>query len=119
MVIETIAVIKKIVIVILVIFLVILPLPLVFLFILLAIVIAIAIAIAILLAVVLALISSVSCPARNGNRMTDYPSGGNKMSNAFLDRSRWVQPLHKNIPECGQHFCHSSPNQFLQGRYDV
>src|SRR6266436_1115291 len=57
-----------------------------------------------------------SIPDRNGDRVTGDLSCGNELPNIFLDRSRWLKPLHKNILQAGQHFC---PNDILEGNRDT
>ncbi len=61
--------------------------------------------------------SYLACmPDRNGDRMTGELSRGNELPNVFLERSRWLRPLHENILQAGQHLC---PNDFLQGGRDT
>ena len=57
-----------------------------------------------------------SIPDRGGDRGTRELSRGNKLLNAFLERSRWLKPIHEDILQAGQHFC---PNDFLQGGHDT
>src|SRR6266446_6922486 len=57
-----------------------------------------------------------SIPVRNGDRVTGELSRGNELPNVFLERSRWLEPLHENILQAGQYFC---PNNFLQGSHDT
>src|SRR6266849_3471475 len=58
-------------------------------------------------------------PDRNGDRMTGELSRGNEMPDVFLQRSRWLEPLHENILQAGQHFHYSAPNELLQGTRDI
>src|SRR5216684_2413970 len=55
-------------------------------------------------------------PDRNGDRVIGKLSRGNKFPNNFLETSRWLELLHKNILEAGQYFCYSAPPpELLQG----
>jgi len=58
-------------------------------------------------------------PTRNCYRMTSSLSHGNELPNALLDGSRWPELLQENIPQGGQQFRRSSPNELLQGRHDT
>src|SRR6266436_1307457 len=57
--------------------------------------------------------SKCSLPDRNGDRVAGVLSCSNELPNAFLERSRWLGPLHENILQAGQHLCYSAPNELL------
>ena len=61
----------------------------------------------------------VPVPDSNGNRVIRELSRGNELLNVFLKMSRWLEPLHKNIPQTGQHFCYPAPIELLQGGRDT
>ena len=54
-------------------------------------------------------------PVRNGDEVTGELSRVSELPNIFLESSRWLEPLHENILQAGQHFCNSAPNELLQG----
>ena len=56
---------------------------------------------------------------RNGDRATGELSRGNELLNVFLERPRWLEPLHKNILQARQHVCYSPPNELMQGGRDT
>ncbi len=60
-----------------------------------------------------------SLPDRNGDRVAGVLSCSNELPNVFLERSRWLGPLHENILQAGQHLCYSAPNELLQGGRDT
>ena len=55
----------------------------------------------------------ISVQARDRYWVTGELSRGNELPNAFLDRSRWLEPLYKNVLQGGQHFYRSAPNELL------
>ena len=55
----------------------------------------------------------ISVPARDYYWVAGELSRRNKLPNAFLDRSRWLEPLYKNILQGGQHFHRSALNELL------
>src|SRR6267154_2497334 len=57
--------------------------------------------------------------AGNCYRMTDELSRSNELLYAFLERSRQLKPVQKNILQGRQHFCRSGPNKFLQGGHNT
>jgi hypothetical protein len=50
--------------------------------------------------------------------VTGELSRGKELPNVFLEKSRWLEPLNENIPQAGQHFCYSVPDELLQGGRD-
>ena len=66
----------------------------------------------------LASLVGVLVPVRNGDRVIGELSRGNELLNVFLERSRWLKPLHENILQGGQHFRYS-PDELLQGGRDT
>ena len=59
--------------------------------------------------------SKSSLPDRNGDRVAGVLSCSNELPNAFLERSRWLDLLYKDILQAGQHFC---PNEILESGRD-
>ena len=58
-------------------------------------------------------------PVRNGDDVTGELSRVNKLPNVFLESSRWVEPIHEDILQAGQHFCYSASNELLQDGRDT
>ena len=55
----------------------------------------------------------ISVKARDCYWVTGDLSCGSELLNGFLDRSRWLEPLYKNILQRGQDFCRSASNELL------
>ena len=54
-------------------------------------------------------------PGRNSYRVIGDLSHGNKLSDAFPDGYRRVELLQENVLQGGQHVCHSSLYELLEG----
>src|SRR6266852_7211010 len=53
-------------------------------------------------------------PVRNGDRVIRELTRGDERPNVFLERSRWLEPLHENILQAGQHSHYSAFTELLQ-----
>jgi hypothetical protein len=58
-------------------------------------------------------------PEGNDDRVTGELSRGNELPGAFLEKFPWLELVHENVLQGGQHFCYSAPNEILQGGRDT